>query len=115
MLRPPHPTTYTQIEILGEYIDIQWLPQRLLDDCLGKCNTDAREIQLRADLTGLQCLDTFLHECLHQISNKCNLELSEHQVHVLGMAWAEIFQRNPELVGFIAERTQEEDERRIKR
>lgn len=115
MLNPPHPTTYTQIEILGEHVDLQWLPQRLLDDCYGKCHTEAREIQLRADLTALQCLDTALHEITHYISDKCNLELTEHQVHLLGMAWAQIFHANPELLGFIAERCTEEDERRITR
>lgn len=114
LVNPPHPTTYLQVEICGEAVDLQWLPSRLLDDCYGKCHTEAREIQLRDNLNGLQCLDTVLHEMFHYISDRANLELSEHQVHVLGMMWAQIFQANPDLTGFIEERTKEEHERRTK-
>lgn len=109
------PTNLLQIDVLGEHVDLQWLPARLLDDCLGKCLTDSQEIQLRADLQGLQCLDTVIHEIHHYISDKCNLELSEHQVHLLGMAWAQIFLANPALGEFIAQRCQEEHARRIRR
>ena len=115
MQRLPHPTTYLQINILGEAVDLQWLPQRLLDDCLGRCVVDEQEIQLRSDLRALQCLDTLIHEIMHYISHRCDIKLSEHQVQILGMAWAQIFQANPELVGFIAERCEEEDERRIRK
>lgn len=112
-VNPPHPTTYTQIEICGEAVDLQWLPERLLEDCYGKCNTASREIQIRNNLDGLQCLDTTLHEIFHYVSDKCHIELAEHQVHLLGMAWAQIFRTNPELLGFIAERCEEEDSRMV--
>lgn len=110
---PPHPTSYLQMDILGEAVDLQWIPTRLLDDAYGKCNVELREIQLRDNMNGLQCLDTLCHEIFHYISDKCNLELSEHQVHQLGMAWAMLFQDNPEFLGFVAERCTEEDERRV--
>lgn len=107
------PTTLLQIAILAEHVDLQWLPPRLLDDAYGKCLVENREIQLRSSMTGLQCLDCLIHEINHYISERCNLELSEHQVHVMAMAWSEIFQSNPEMLGWIAERTEEEDARRI--
>lgn len=109
-MMPPY--TYTQITILGEHVDLQWLPQRLLPECLGQTQSDLQEIQLRNEMRAMQCLDTFLHEVTHYISDKCALDLTEQQVHLLGMAWANIFYSNPELLGFIAERMQEEDERR---
>jgi hypothetical protein len=31
------------------------------------------------------------------------------------MAWAQVFFANPELLGFVAERCEEEDQRRIKK
>jgi hypothetical protein len=49
----------------------------------------------------------------HYVSDLLHLELSEHQVHNLGMAWAQIFRANPELLGFIAERCEEEDLRMV--
>lgn len=107
------PTTYTQIKVLGEHVDLQWLPQRLLLECYGQTVTELREIQLRDDLRAHQCLDTVIHELTHYISDRCHIELNEHQVHLLGMAWANIFCDNPEFLEFIAQRIKEEDERRI--
>ena len=112
-VNPPHPTTYTQIEILGNVVDIQWVPTRIMHSAFGEQDLSAREIRIQNTLNGIQCLDTVLHECNHYISDLLNLDLSEHQVHNLGMAWAQIFMANPELLGFIAERCSEEDARRI--
>ena len=106
------PTTYTQVRILGEHVDLQWLPQRLLTDAYGQTLQEDQEIQLRDNMRGMQCLDTLIHEMNHYISEKCKLDLTEQQVHLLGMAWANIFYDNPELLGFIAERMEEEDARR---
>jgi hypothetical protein len=106
------PTTYLQIRVLGEHVDIQWLPQRLLPDCYGQNQTDQREIQVRDNLTGMQCLDTVIHELNHYISDRCRLDLSEQQVHLLGMAWSTLFADNPDFLEFIAQRIEEENERR---
>lgn len=113
-LMPPDPTSYRQIKVLGEYVNIEWLPQRVLPDCYGQTQVEHRTVQLRNNLDGMQCLDTFIHELNHYISERCSLELTEQQVHNLGMAWSTIFYDNPELLGFIAERMTEEDERRIR-
>jgi hypothetical protein len=113
-VQPPDAASYCQLDILGENVNIQWYPESLMNGNYGSCHTEEREIRIRNDLNGQQCLDTFLHEINHYISEKCNIELTEHQVHMLGMSWASIFQSNPELLGFIAERTSEEDERRTK-
>lgn len=112
MTIPPSAESYTQISVLGENLDIRWLPEELMAGNYGLCNTELKQIHLKANQTGIQCLDTFIHELTHYISDRCNLELTEHQVHLLAMAWAQIYQANPELLGFIAERTTEEDERR---
>jgi hypothetical protein len=114
-VNPPHPTTYTQIEILGNVTDIQWIPQRIMSGAYGEQDSTHREIRIQDQLRGIQCLDTLLHEVNHAISDLLHLELSEHQVHNLGMAWAQVFFANPELIGFIAERCEEEDLRRIKK
>lgn len=109
----PHPTSYRQIEILGNVIDIQWVPQRIMSGAFGEQDLDNREIRIQDHLNGAPALDTLLHEATHYISDLLHLELSEHQVHNLGMAWTQVFMANPELLGFIAERCTEEDARRI--
>jgi len=112
-VNPPHPTTYRQIEILGNVVDIQWVPQRIMSGAYGEQDFDHGEIRIQDHLRGLPCLDTLLHETTHYISDLLKLELTESQVHNLGLAWANIFFANPELVGFIAERCEEEDAKRV--
>jgi hypothetical protein len=113
LVNPPHPTALRQIEILGNVTDIQWIPQRIMSGAFGEQDLAHKEIRIQDQLRGIQCLDTLLHEVTHVISDLLHLELTEHQVHNLGMAWASIFMANPGLVGFITERTAEENARRI--
>jgi hypothetical protein len=111
-LPPPHPTSYRQVEILGNVVDISWIPQRLMSSAYGEQDFDNSEIRIQDHLKALPCLDTLLHEMNHYVSDLLKLELTETQVHNLGMAWAGIFRANPELLGFIAERCEEEDLKR---
>lgn len=111
-VNPPHPTTYRQIEILGNVVDIQWVPQRIMSGAYGEQDFDHGEIRIQDQLRGIQCLDCVLHETTHYISDLLKLELTETQVHNLGMAWASVFMANPELLGFIAERCEEEAAKR---
>jgi hypothetical protein len=111
-INPPDPTTYRQIEILGNVVNIQWVPARIMSGAYGEQDFDHHEIRIQDQLKGIQCLDTICHETFHYISDLLKLELTETQVHNLGMAWASVFMANPELVGFIAERCEEEDAKR---
>ena len=112
---PPHPCSYTQVEILGNVVDIQWVPQRLMNSAYGEQDFEHGEIRIQDHLKGLPCLDTLIHEMNHYVSDLLKLELTETQVHNLGLAWANIFRANPELLGFIAERCEEEDLKRSNR
>ena len=96
----PNPTTFTQVLILGNYIDIQWIPARLMTEAYGESDHESREIRLRDNLRGLQALDTALHEMTHQISDLLKLDLTEAQVHGLGLAWANVFAANPNLIRY---------------
>ena len=108
----PNPTTFTQVLILGNYIDIQWIPARLMTEAYGESDQESREIRLRDNLRGLQALDTALHEMTHQISDLLKLDLTEAQVHGLGLAWANVFAANPNLTTFIEDRVEEERQRK---
>lgn len=111
---PAHPTTYLQADVLGELVDIQWYPTKAMGDAYGLCDTEEREIRIRDNLNGLKCLDTLQHELLHYISDITNIDLSEHQVHVLGMALAHFYLTNPLWLVFVKQRIEEEHGRRIK-
>ena len=112
-VNPPHPTTYTQIEIMGNITDIQWVPQRIMSGAFGEQDLAHSEIRIQDHLKGMQCLDTVCHEIFHVISDLLNLDLSEHQVHNLGLAWSNIFFANPEFAAFVVERCEEEDQKRL--
>lgn len=109
------PTALRQIEILGNVTLIEWIPQRRMSHAFGEQDLAHREIRIQDQLSGVQCLDTVLHEVSHVISDLLHLELTEHQVHNLGMAWAQIFSANPDMLTWIKERITEENARRIKR
>lgn len=106
------PVTFTQVLVLGNYIDIQWIPARLLSDSYGQSDQEQQEVWIRDNLRGIQALDTLLHELNHQISDILRLELTEAQVHGLGIAWANVFAANPGLTTFIEDRVEEERQRK---
>lgn len=112
------PTTATHmigLDILGQHYDIVWMPAQLLPDRLGHSDAENQEIVLRANLRGMQALDTLIHEVTHSISAITGVELTELEVHTIGYAWAQIFKSNPELLVFIAERLDEEHSRDYQR
>jgi hypothetical protein len=109
------PEQYIGLEILGRYWEVVWAPEFLTEDRYGHCDANNQIILMRAGLRGAQCLDVYIHEITHAISDTTNIELTEHQVHNLGMAWASIFRQNPELLMFIMDRVREEDSRDYQR
>jgi len=103
------------LEILGRHWEVVWAPEFLTEDRYGHCDPDRQIILMRSGMRGTQCLDTFIHEITHAVSDSTNIDLSEHQVHNLGMAWAQIFRANPDLLMFMQDRVQEEDARDYQR
>ena len=73
---------------------------------------EQQEVWIRDNLRGIQALDTLLHEMNHQVSDILKLDLTEQQVHGLGIAWANIFAANPGLTTFIEDRVEEERQRK---
>lgn len=115
MEQPTTPTPMIALDILGQHYDIVWLPSQFMPDRLGHSDADNQEIVIRANLRGMQAMDTVIHEVTHAVSAITGVEMSELQVHTLGYAWAQIFRRNPELLVFIAERLTEEDQKDYQR
>ena len=118
MEQPTTPTTPTHmigLDILGQHYDIVWIPQQFIPDRLGHSDAESQEIVLRANLRGMQALDTLIHEVTHAVSAITGVELTELQTHTIGYAWAQIFKTNPELLVFIAERLDEEASRDYQR
>ena len=112
---PTTPTGMIALDILGQHYDLLWVPGQIIPDRFGHSDAESQEIVLRANLRGMQALDTVIHEVTHAVSAITGVELSELQTHTIGYAWAQIFRRNPELLVFIAERLAEEDQKDYQR
>jgi hypothetical protein len=83
-----------------------------MTDSYGQSDQENQEIWVRDNLRGIQALDTLIHEMNHQVSDLLKLDLTEAQVHGLGLAWANIFAANPALTTFIEDRVEEERQRK---
>ena len=106
--------TYTDLTILGQNWDIVHTPSWLMSTSLGECQQDTQKILIRSGLQGQQAADTLLHETIHAVDMILGLDMSEQQVRLLATGLIQVFQANPEFYGWIAERLEEEDERRAK-
>ena len=105
---PTTPTTLIGLDILGQHYDVVWAPPSLIPDRLGHSDAENQEIVLRANLRGLQALDTLIHEMVHAVSHITGVEISEQQTHTIGFGLAAILKDNPELLQFTLDRIEEE-------
>lgn len=108
MTEPTTPTQLCGINIAGQYWDIVWLPATFIPDRLGHSDSDNQQIVLRANLRGMQALDTLIHEYIHSVSAITGVAVTEEQTHMLGWAMADLWRGNPELLAWAQDRIEEE-------
>lgn len=63
----------------------------------GLCIADRCEILFNANQTWDSCIHTVMHELIHAIEIKLDLDLTERQVDVMALALIHLFRQNPEL------------------
>lgn len=63
-------------------------------ECRGSCHSDRREIYLKESLKDTRLMETFLHECIHAISDEYDLSLTEVQVNTLGISLLSLIRDN---------------------
>lgn len=115
MTEPTTPTDLCGLTIAGQHWDIVWLPATFIPDRLGHSDSDNQQIVLRANLRGMQALDTLIHEYIHSVSAITGVAVSEEQTHMLGWAIADLWRANPDLLQFAADRIAEEEARDYQR
>jgi hypothetical protein len=69
-----------------------------LTDALGMCYADDLEIVLNPNQSASGIKQTLMHELVHSIEMKLNLELTERQVDVLALGLRHLFKENPRLL-----------------
>ena len=70
-------------------------------DCRGLCLCEDRTIKLKSSLENTRLMGTFLHECIHAIDDEYDVDLTEHQVHLLGTSLLSLIRDNK--INFLAD------------
>jgi hypothetical protein len=101
-----------QFELFSQVWQIRAGSPKELDDNNGLCYTDSCEILLNPQQTAQGLKQTLLHELVHCIESKMNLDLTENQVDSLAIGLNHLFTANPVFTLMFAEpqlTTEEED------
>ena len=73
--------------------------EKELPNELGMCYVDSNEILLRTQgLPADTIIHTFLHELVHSIEQKLELEMTERQVDLMALGLIDLFRSNPAMV-----------------
>lgn len=94
-----------ELRIAGKLFNVLWVkPAALESKNYGHTDIEKLEIAIRDNLPAAVERDTLLHEMLHGIDEQLDLELSEHQVEVLGCMLQQVFADNPALLTYLQRR-----------
>ena len=73
--------------------------EKELPNELGMCYVDSNEILLRTQgLPADTIIHTFLHELVHSIEQKLELDMTERQVDLIALGLIDLFRSNPAMV-----------------
>jgi hypothetical protein len=94
-------------ELFSEIWTIRAGSDKELDNNLGLCYADSQEVILSPNQTPQQLKHVLLHELIHAIEMRLNLELSEAQVDGVALGIKHLFLTNPALLGLLVQDTQD--------
>jgi len=70
---------------------------------LGMCYTDQQEIVLLAGMNSDVLIQTLIHELVHAIETKLDLDMTERQVDLMALGLIDLFRSNPNMLSLLAE------------
>lgn len=97
-----------QLRILGKTWNCRFVDPIPGHNIFGMYMADRCEIHLVKTQDPEQLADTLLHEVLHAIDYTLNMDLTEHQIHVLAAALYAVIADNPELISYLQVTNNEE-------
>jgi hypothetical protein len=98
-------------ELFSQVWQIRAGSPKELDNNNGLCYSDSCEILLNPQQTAQSIKQTLLHELVHSIETKMNLDLTENQVDSLAIGINHMFTANPDLLSlFITPEAREDNE-----
>jgi len=92
------PDTFT---LFGQQWQIRTADAYELGDDLGQCRADQHEIIISANQNAETLIHTILHELVHCIELKLQLELNERQVDLISLGLIDLFRNNPNMLSLL--------------
>lgn len=90
-------------ELFNEIWTIRAGTDKELDNNNGLCYADSQEVLLNPQQTEQQLRHVLLHELVHAIESKLNLELSEQQTDGMALGIKHLFLTNPQLLALLVQ------------
>lgn len=94
----------SNIRILGKDISVDYAPDGPIFADSGQMDESTLAILVRPGQLPIEEVDVILHEFFHALDYVLDLELTEHQVRLLGTGVAGVLQDNPEFAAFVTRR-----------
>lgn len=89
----------TSLKIIGRNYKIELIEE--FPDSLGETHTEAALIKIRAGQLLYDEADTLIHECLHALDERFQLNLTERQIYCTTVGLLSLLQDNPNLLQYL--------------
>ena len=90
------------LTILGKEYTIEQLTADELPDRLGETYTEQSLIKIRSGQNKFDEADTLLHECIHALDERFQLNLTERQVYCTTVGLLCLLKDNPEMLQYLS-------------
>lgn len=92
----------SRLTVLGKEYNVQYLTEAELPDRLGETYTEQSLIKIRSGQSKFDEADTLLHECIHALDERFQLNLTERQVYCTTVGLLCLFKDNPHMLQYIS-------------
>ena len=89
------------LTILGKEYTIEQLTADEFPDSLGETYTEQSLIKIRSGQSKFDEADTLLHECIHALDERFQLNLTERQVYCTTVGLLGLLKDNPEMLQYL--------------
>ena len=90
------------LTILGKEYNVQLLTEAEFPDSLGETHTEQSIIKIRSGQNKFDEADTLLHECIHALDERFQLNLTERQVYCTTVGLLCLLKDNPEMLQYLS-------------
>ena len=91
----------SSLKVIGKEYTVQLLTAEEFPDSYGETYTAKGIIKIQADQTVYDEADTLLHECIHALDERFQLNLTERQVYCTTVGLLSLLKDNPNMLQYL--------------